>query len=160
MRSVYLEGSEGEERQLPKRQTAMWRTETTLFPSSPLLLQHYGSGAIKGSEWWHASLFGEYVKWTIHLLSHTPLQDTKSLPPPSPPLSLSLSKNILIISNNATNRKGCGCSARSVLLAICHSKRHFQLVLDCFCCSTGSVACCNFLRGINIWCFGLRVQRN
>lgn len=71
-------------------------------------------------------------------------------PPPSPPLSLSLSKNILIISNNATNRKGCGCSARSVLLAICHSKRHFQLVLDCFCCSTGSVACCNFLRGINI----------
>lgn len=66
------------------------------------------------------------------------------------PHSLPLSNNILIISNNATKRKGCGCSARSVLLAICRSKCHFQLVLECFGCRTGSVACCNFLRGINI----------
>lgn len=45
-----------------------------------------------------------------------------------------------------------------VLLAICHSKRHFQLLHNCFYYGTVSVACNNFLRRINNICASVSVD--
>lgn len=62
----------------------IWNNNALFF--FPFLVKHTGSAAIKSLAWWHASLFGEYVEWTIRFHSPTHLNKTLrlNLPPLSP----------------------------------------------------------------------------
>ena len=142
MRSVYLEGSEGEERQLPKRQTAMWRTETTLFPLLPSCFSTRALEQLMARSG-DMPVYLENMSSGPSICTPTHLYKTLRFYPHY----LSLFQTAFLLLATIQRTKRCGCSARSLLLAICHSKRHFQLVLDCFCCRNGSVACCDFLHG-------------
>jgi hypothetical protein len=144
---VYLEGrwggGGGGRRKLRKRKKGVWRSETTMYSSFPLILiEHSGSTAIKSLAWWHASLFGQYIKWTIHLHSPPPHTHTHNLnnilrvDPPSPFATL-----LLLATMQRTKDEG-RYSLCSLLLASCQTERHFQLSEDCCCsyCRAGSLA--------------------